>query len=117
MRSIILAAAFAVGVMAFPHEGTAQKAKRELIWVEGKIMSITAQQPTTVWANVGGKSVRLCHPTDGRDILINANYIHYDMLRSALMAGKSVKVGVYDLGYDPQSGIAKLCVDRILLQE
>ena len=83
MRLIVLAAAIAVGVTAFPHAGTAQKAKRELIWVEGKIMSITVQQPTTVWANVGGKSVRLCHPTDGRDILINADYMHYDMFGAA----------------------------------
>src|SRR5262245_28359931 len=116
MRSIILVTAIAVGAIAFPQAGTAQKAKqRELIWLEGKIMSITAQQPTTVWANVGGKSVRLCNPTDGRDILIKADYIHYDMLRSALLTGKRVQVGVYDLGFDPPSGIAKLCVDRVLM--
>jgi hypothetical protein len=120
MRFLAFAAAVAVGVMAFPDAGTAQKAqkgKRELIWVAGKVASITVQQPTTVWANVGGKSVRLCHPVDGRDIQINATYMHYDILRSALLAGKKVQVGVYDLGFDPQSGMAKLCVDRILLEQ
>jgi hypothetical protein len=116
MRLIVLAAAMAVAVMAFPQAGTAQKAKRELIWLEGKVLSITAQPPI-VSANVGGKSVRFCHPVAGRDILIDADYVQYDLLRSALLAGKSVKVGVYDFGYDPPSGMAKLCIDRVFLQE
>jgi hypothetical protein len=39
------------------------------------------------------------------------------MLRSALLAGKAVQVGVYDLGFHRPSGIQKLCIDRVILQE
>jgi hypothetical protein len=97
--------------------GTAQKTKRELKRAEGKVMSILAQRPTSVSANVGGNNVRFCNPADGRNIIIDADNIQYDMLRAALLAGKDVKVGYYDLGHDASNDMAKLCIDRVILQQ
>jgi hypothetical protein len=86
-------------------------------WVNGKVASIIAQLPQFTVANVGGTGVRFCHPTTGADLPITAANVHYDMLRSALLAGKTVEVGVYGFGLDPQAGAEKNCIDRVILKE
>jgi hypothetical protein len=48
--------------------------------------------------------VSFCNHTTGDYYAITSENVHYDMLRSALTAGKSVQVGFYDFGKDPQSG-------------
>jgi len=68
-------------------------------------------------ATVGTTGVRFCYPTTGADFPITADNVHYDMLRSALLAGKTVEVGVYSFGLDPQAGAEKNCIDRVILRE
>jgi hypothetical protein len=114
MRSMVFAAVISLGTIALSAPSTAGPAFK---WVKGKVTSITAQLPQFTVANVGGSLVRFCNPTNGKDFAVNADNMHYDMLRSALLIGKSVEVGVTDFGSDPQSGSEKLCIDRVILRE
>jgi len=84
-------------------------------WVNGKVTSFTAQLPMFTVAIVNNKSVRFCDPTSGADYAVNADNIHYDMLKASFMNKKNVQVGVQNFGNDPQSGSVKLCIDRVLL--
>jgi hypothetical protein len=86
-------------------------------WVNGGVSSITAQLPAYTVAIVGGKAVRFCSPTTGADFPVSPSNLHYDMLRSALLFGKAVEVGVHNFGLDPQSGTIKLCIDRVILKQ
>jgi hypothetical protein len=88
-----------------------------LKWVTGKVVSIIAQLPQFTVATVGTTGVRFCYPISGADFPITADNVHYDMLRSALLAGKTVEVGVHNFGLDPQAGAEKNCIDRIILRE
>jgi hypothetical protein len=86
-------------------------------WVSGKVVSIIAQQPQFTVATVDKTGVRFCYPTTGADFAITADNVHYDILRSALLTGKTVEVGVYNFGPDPQAGADKNCIDRVILRE
>ncbi len=88
-------------------------------WANGSVSTFTFQSGNF---NVVGiksatdtKFVRFCDPTAGRDIALTANQVQYDLLKTAYMKGRSVQVGVYDFGKDPQSGSEKLCIDRVIL--
>jgi hypothetical protein len=86
-------------------------------WVSGKVISNIAQLPQFTVVTVETTGVRFCNPTTGVDFPITADNVHYDMLRSALLNGKNVEVGVYDFGPDPQAGAEKNCIDRVILRQ
>ena len=83
-------------------------------WVNGNVTSITAQLGNYTAATVSGRGVRFCDPETGSDYPVNADNVHFDMLRTALMHNKSVQVGVQNFGKD-SSGSEKLCIDRVIL--
>ena len=46
---------------------------------------------------------------------VTADNLAYDLLKEAYMRNLNVEVGYRDFGPDPQSGINKLCIDRVSL--
>ena len=92
-----------------------------LSWVAGTVDGFTSQQGRGINVTLvgikttqGKKYVRFCDSTNGADISLTANNVLYDLLKTAYMKGVSVQVGVYDFGNDPQWGIEKLCIDRVV---
>jgi hypothetical protein len=85
-----------------------------LEWVNGTVTNITAQIPTLTIAIVSGRGVRFCDPETGADYTVNASNAHFDLLKVALLHGKSVQVGVQNFGRD-STGVEKLCIDRVVL--
>lgn len=83
-------------------------------WVNGSVTNITAQLGNYTVAMVSGRGVRFCDPETGSDYAINADNVHFDMLKTALLHNKSVQVGVQNFGKD-SSGSEKLCIDRVIL--
>jgi hypothetical protein len=112
MRLVLCAAAISIGTIGLPNSSVeAATFKR----VEGKVTSILVQVPQFTSIVVGGTGVSFCNHTTGDYYAITSENVHYDMLRSALTAGKSVQVGFYDFGKDPQSGGTKNCIESVTL--
>jgi hypothetical protein len=88
-------------------------------WVNGTVATFTFQQGNFNVVGIksaqGTRFVRFCRSTDGKDIDLTANNVQYDLLKTAYMKDSSVLVGVYDFGKDPQSGIERLCINRVIL--
>ena len=83
-------------------------------WVNGTVTHITSQLPSYTAVIVSGRSVRFCDPETGADYAFNADNTQFDLLKSALLHGKSVQVGVQNFGKD-SSGSDKLCIERVVL--
>src|SRR5262249_44312254 len=106
-----------VAALLSPFGASAQPTTPTFKWVSGKVVSIIAELPQFTVATVDKTGVRFCYPTTGADFPITADNVHYDMLRSALLTGKAVEVGVYGFGPDPQAGAEKNCIDRVIIRE
>jgi hypothetical protein len=85
-----------------------------LEWVSGSVSHITAQLGSHTIATVGGRSLRFCDPETGSDYAVTAYNVHFDLLKTALLHGKSVRVGVQNFGKD-SSGNEKLCIEQVVL--
>jgi len=113
-RAIAAASFFAIFLTSFQ-----ALAAPQFKWANGSVSTFTFQSGN--YNVVGIKSatdtkfVRFCDPVTGRDIALTANQVQYDLLKTAYMKGRSVQVGVYDFGKDPQSGSEKLCIDRVII--
>jgi len=107
-KSIVIAAA-AVALLS------ASSFAAPFTWVNGKVTSFTAQLPMFTVAMVNNKAVRFCDPASGADYAVNSTNVQFDMLLKAFLHNKNVQVGVHDFGQDPQAGIVKLCIDRVIL--
>jgi hypothetical protein len=83
-------------------------------WVNGTVTNITSQLPNHTAVVVSGRSVRFCDPETGVDYAFSADNAQFDLLKSALLYGKSVQVGVQNFGKD-SSGSDKLCIERVVL--
>src|SRR5262245_32679312 len=83
-------------------------------WVNGSVTHITAHLGTQTVVTVNGRAVRFCDPETGSDYAINADNLHFDLLKTALLHSKSVQVGVQNFGKD-SSGSEKLCIERVIL--
>jgi len=95
-----------------------------LIWVTGTVHEILVQpgeqfyifqvQPST------GASVvlRMADPHTGVPFTsVDAGNLVYDVMKEAYFRKLSVQVAYRDFGPDPQSGINKLCIDRVILTQ
>jgi len=83
-------------------------------WVNGSVTHITAHLGNYTVVTVNGRAVRFCDPETGSDYAINADNIHFDLLKTALLHSKNVQVGVQNFGKD-SSGTEKLCIERVIL--
>ncbi len=83
-------------------------------WVNGSVTNITAQLAASTVAMVSGRGVRFCDPETGADYAVNADNVHFDLLKTALVHGKNVQVAVQNFGKD-SAGSEKLCIDRVIL--
>jgi|SRR5689334_10377485 len=83
-------------------------------WVSGTVTNIVAHVPSFTVAMVNGRGVRFCDPETGLDYQVTAGNVQFDMLKTALVHGKSVQIGVQNFGKD-SAGADKLCIDRVVL--
>ena len=95
-----------------------------LAWVAGTVHEILVQpgeqfyvfsiQPAT-GATV---FVRIADAHTGAPISsVNADSLVYDVLKEAYFRKLNVQVAYRDFGPDPQAGINKLCIDRVILTQ
>jgi hypothetical protein len=89
-----------------------------LVWVTGKIKQMLNQEKEHFYVlnvNDGKKSfiLRFGDPYTGIcDAMTTANTM-YSLMEKAFFANMTVEVGYRDWGYDAQSGIEKLIIDRV----
>ena len=119
-RVVWLAVAVFVGVMFFaPVDGAQAQPKSGLKWVAGTVNGFTFQ-PKEQFYTAGIKTpqgvtfVRFCNPANGAPVALTGDNVLYELLMKAYDKGKSVQVGYYDFGPDPQAGINKNCIDRVV---
>ncbi|HTS65482.1 MAG TPA: hypothetical protein VMH28_25850 [Candidatus Acidoferrales bacterium] len=95
-----------------------------LVWVAGTVHEILVQpgeqfylfaiQPTS-GATV---FVRIADAHTGAPISnVNSDNLVYDVLKEAYFRKLNVQVAYRDFGPDPQAGINKLCIDRVILTQ
>jgi hypothetical protein len=95
-----------------------------LAWITGTVHEILVQpgeqfyifgiQPTS------GATlfVRIADPHTGAPITsVSADNLLYDVLKDAYFRKLTVQVAYRDFGPDPQAGINKLCIDRVILTQ
>ena len=95
-----------------------------LAWVTGTVHQILAQPGEQFYvfairqANGATTIVRIADAHTGAPISsVNTNNLAYDLLKEAYFRNLNVQVGYRDFGPDPQSGINKLCIDRVALAQ
>ena len=75
------------------------------------LFSIREATGTTVF-------VRIADPHSGAPIhSVTTGNVLYDTLKEAYFRKLNVQVGYRDFGPDPQAGINKLCIDRVILTQ
>lgn len=88
-------------------------------WVNGTVATFTFQQGNFNVVGIktakGTEFVRFCDSATGVDLSLTTANVQYDLLKTAYDKGKKVQVGITDFGNDPQSGMKKLCIDRVIL--
>ena len=96
----------------------------QLTWVAGTVHQILVQPGEQFYVfavrDASNKTVlvRIADPHTGAPItgVTTGNPI-YDLLKTAYTGKLSVEIGYRDFGPDPQSGINKLCIDRVSLSQ
>lgn len=93
-----------------------------LVWADGTIHQILVQPGEHFYVfglrETNGTTLflRIANPHTGMPIPeVNAGNLIYDLLKEAYLRNLTVEVGYRDFGPDPQSGINKLCIDRVSL--
>jgi hypothetical protein len=93
-----------------------------LAWVTGTVHQILAQPGEQFYifairqTNGTTTFVRIADPHTGAPLTsVNTDNLAYDLLKEAYFRNLNVQVGYRDFGPDPQSGINKLCIDRVTL--
>jgi len=104
--------AWAIGCTCALVSGGAWAAAFE--WVNGTVTNIVAHVPTFTVVMVNGRGVRFCDPETGLDYQVSAGNVQFEMLKTALVHGKSVQIGVQNFGKD-SAGAEKLCIERVVL--
>jgi hypothetical protein len=77
-------------------------------WVKGTVTTIASQVPTYTVATVNGRPVRFCDPETGADYALKADNTPFDLLKIALLHGKSVEVGGAELRQGRRRGGASV---------
>lgn len=96
----------------------------QLNWVAGTVHQILAQPGEQFYVfairDASNKTVivRIADPHTGAAVTgVTAENPLYDLLKMAYAGKLAVEVGYRDFGPDPQSGINKLCIDRVSLNQ
>jgi len=105
--------------------GTAMKPAelRPLVWATGTIHQILVQPGEHFYVfalkqAAGTLILRIADAHTGAPMPgVTAGNPVYDLMKEAYFRNLSVEVGYRDFGPDPQSGINKLCIDRVSLTQ
>jgi hypothetical protein len=95
-----------------------------LAWAHGKIFEMLVQ-PGEKFYIFGVKPatgapvfLRIADAHSGSPLSdVTAGNLVYDMMKEAYFRKLSVQVAYRDFGPDPQAGINKLCIDRVILTQ
>jgi len=95
-----------------------------LVWVAGTVYEILVQPGEQFYVfavkPAQGSAVILriadAH-TGGPMSSVTADNLVYDLMKEAYFRKLNVQVAYRDFGLDPQSGINKLCIDRVILTQ
>lgn len=95
-----------------------------LKWVAGTVNEILVQPGEQFYlfavkpANGSGVLVRIADAHTWATISsVTTDNLVYDLMKEAYFRKLNVQVGYRDFGPDPQSGINKLCIDRVILAQ
>jgi hypothetical protein len=93
-----------------------------LVWATGTVHEILVQPGEQFYVfaiqqnNGTTIFVRIADPHTGAPLTnVTKDNLEYDMLKEAYFRNLAVQVGFRDFGPDPQAGINKLCIDRVIL--
>ena len=95
-----------------------------LVWASGTVNEILMQPGEQFYLfsvkQTNGATVflRIADPHTGTPITtVTADNLIYDLLKEAYFRKLNVQVAYRDFGPDPQAGINKLCIDRVVLTQ
>jgi hypothetical protein len=94
-----------------------------LVWAVGTVHQILAQPGENFYVfsireSSGTVILRIGDAHTGAPIpAVNAGNPIFDLLKEAYFRKLTVEVGYRDFGSDPQSGMNKLCIDRVSLTQ
>jgi hypothetical protein len=95
-----------------------------LAWAVGTVHEILVQPGEEFYlfsiqqANGTTVFVRIADPHTGAPInSVTTDSLVYDLLKEAYFRKLGVQVAYRDFGPDPQAGINKLCIDRVILTQ
>lgn len=91
-----------------------------LLWVDGKIKEILNQEKEHFYVlsiddKKNGVVVRFGDPYTGQCDALTANNTMYSLMEKAFLANMTVEIGYRDWGKDPQAGMEKLIIDRVIV--
>jgi hypothetical protein len=98
----------------------APQAPPPLLWVNGQITEILLQ-PKEKFYVVAVKDatktvmVRFGDPYTGTSDVLSGCDATYQLVQQAFFNKQSVQVGFRDWGYDPQAGIERMIIDRVIV--
>lgn len=95
-----------------------------LVWAVGTVHEILMQPGEQFYLFSVRKAdnttvfVRIADPHTGAPIAnVTSDNLLYDMMKTAYFQKLNVQVGYRDFGPDPQAGINKLVIDRVILTQ
>ena len=93
-----------------------------LTWISGNISQILLQDKEHFYivAVNDGKQTHLARfgdPYTGKSTSIEANNIMYSLIEKAFFHKENISLGVRDFGFDPQSGIERIIIDRVSIYQ
>jgi hypothetical protein len=95
-----------------------------LMWVAGIVSEILVQPREQFYVfavtptNGSGVILRIADAHTGAPISsVTSNNLIYDLMKEAYFRKLNVQVAYRDFGPDPQSGMNKLCIDRVILTQ
>jgi hypothetical protein len=94
-----------------------------LVWATGTVHQILVQPGEKFYVfSVRQASdtviLRIADPHTSAPLsAVTSDNLEYDVMKEAYFRNLTVEVGYRDFGPDPQSGINKLCIDRVRLTQ
>ncbi len=95
-----------------------------LVWATGTIHQVLVQPGERFYVfalrEPNGTTVilRIADPHTGTPLAgVTTDNLIYDLMKEAYFRQLTVEIGYRDFGPDPQSGINKLCIDRVSLTQ
>jgi hypothetical protein len=95
-----------------------------LLWATGTVHQMLVQPGEKFYVfalrDANGKTVflRIADAHTGAPLAgVDADNLVFDLMKEAYFRKLNVEVGYRDFGPDPQSGINKLCIDRVSLNQ